>query len=220
MTLKKKLICLFALVFAMSITSVMGQAVYDLYFQGVLSDIEGQRVVNESFNLRVEMKRVSGSETLFEFSSVAQSDEEGWFGFNISEISRFLSGDYPFSKPVLIKMEFLPNSSTKWMKPGEDFLLSYTLKSTSAEGEPSLEMTRMEGSKLQLHAEEHLHAFKDEYPFAYITGGFLLSDQNPLNQDLIKDLKRWIIPDESDEEGAASRGVKGGFPTGGYYRKK
>lgn len=220
MTLKKKLICLFTLLLCISFGPVMGQTVYDLNFQGVLSDIEGQRVVNESFDLKVELKHVSGSEKLFEFSSVTQSDEEGWFGFNISEISKFLNGDNPFSEPVLIKMEILPNSSTKWMKPGEDFVLSYTLKSTSAEGQLSVEMTRMEGSKLQLHTEEHLHAFKDEYPFAYITGGFLLSDQSPLEQELIKDLKRWIVPDESDEEGAASRGVKGGFPTGGYYRKK
>jgi hypothetical protein len=220
MTLKKKLICLLSVLLGCTFGTVTGQNVYDLNFQGLLSDIEGHRVANESFDLKVELSRESGSETLFEFSSVAQSDQEGWFGFNISEISRFLNGDKPFSDPVLIKMEFVPNSSTKWIRAGEDFVLSYTLKSTTRDGQTSLEMTRMEGSKLQVHAEDHLHAFKDEYPFAYLTGGFLLSDQPPFDQELIADLKRWIVPDESDEEGAVSRGVKGGFPTGGYYRKK
>jgi hypothetical protein len=168
----------------------------------------------------VELKRASGSEILFEFSSVARSDEEGWFGFTISEISRFLDGNNPFSDPVLIQMEFVPNSQTKWMKAGEDFVLTYTLRSATTDDQATLEMERMEGSKLQVHAEDHLHAFKDEYPFAYLTGGFLLTDQPPLDQELIADLKRWIVPEESDEEGAASRGVKGGFPTGGYYKKK
>ena len=220
MTLKKKLICLLSILLGCTFGTATGQAVYDLNFQGLLSDIDGQRVANESFDLKVELLRASGSETIFDFSSVAQSDQEGWFGFNISEISRFLNEDEPFSEPLLIKMEFTPNSNTKWIKAGEDFVLSYTLKSSPEGAETALEMIRMEGSKLQVHAEDHLHAFKDEYPFAYLTGGFLLSDQSPIDQELIADLKRWIVPDESDEEGAASRGVKGGFPTGGYYRKK
>jgi hypothetical protein len=220
MTLKKNLICLLGLLLGCTFGTLMGQNVYDLNFQGLLSDIEGQRVTNESFDLKVELSRASGSEILFEFSSVAQSDQEGWFGFTISEISRFLNGDKPFSDPVLIQMEFVPNSNTKWMKSGEDFMLSYTLKSTTGDDQTTLEMVRMEGSKLQVHAEDHLHAFKDEYPFAYLTGGFLLTAQPPLDQELITDLKRWIVPEESDEEGAASRGVKGGFPTGGYYKKK
>lgn len=220
MTLKKNLICLLSLLLGGTFGTVMGQAVYDLNFQGLLSDIEGNRVANESFDLRVELSQAPGSETLFEFSSATQSDQEGWIGFTISEISRFLKGTEPFADPLLIKMEFTPNSSTKWIKTGEDFMLSYTLKSNTEEGKTSLQMTRMEGSKLQVHAEDHLHAFKDEYPFAYLTGGFLLSDQPPVDHELINDLKKWIVPDESDEEGAASRGVKGGFPTGGYYRKK
>jgi len=220
MILKTNLICLLSLLLCCTFGSLMSQDVYDLNFQGLLSDIEGQRVANESFDLKVELKRASGSEILFEFSSVAHSDEEGWFGFTISEISRFLDGNNPFSDPVLIQMEFVPNSQTKWMKAGEDFVLTYTLRSSTTDDQATLEMERMEGSKLQVHAEDHLHAFKDEYPFAYLTGGFLLTDQPPLDQELTADLKRWIVPEESDEEGAASRGVKGGFPTGGYYKKK
>ena len=53
------------------------------------------------------MKRVSGSETLFEFSSVTQTDEEGWFGFNISEISRFMKEGEPFADPFSSKWNLL-----------------------------------------------------------------------------------------------------------------
>lgn len=220
MNLIKNKICLLIVLISCTFGPLLGQAVYDLNFQGLLSDIEGNRIANESFDLRVKLKHASGSEVLFEFSSVTISDQEGWFGFNISEISGFLNASTPFSDPLLIEMEFLPNSSTQWIKQGEDFMLSYTLSSLEKKDQASLEITRMEGSKLMVHAEDHLHAFKDEYPFAYLTGGFLLTDQPPLNEELINDLKKWIVPDESDDEGAASRGVKGGFPTGGYYRKK
>jgi hypothetical protein len=214
-----KINLLIVLVFS-AIGPLLGQAVYDLNFQGVLTDMEGNRIANESFNLSVELKQESGSETLFEFSSATKTGPEGWFGFNISEISRFLKEGEPFSDPVLIKMEFLPNSTTTWIKQGEEFELSYNLVSKQIEQTYALEMARMEGSKLTVHSEEHLHAFKDEYPFAYLTGGFLLTDQPPLSNELISDLKLWILPQESEDEGEASRGVKGGFPTGGYYRKK
>jgi len=219
MNQKKNCICFLIVMLFSAIGPLVGQAVYDLNFQGLLKDIEGKRIADESFDLSVQVKRASGSETLFEFSSATQSNPEGWFGFNISEISRFLNNGEPFSDPVLIKMELLPNSSTLWIKQGEKFELSYTLSSQQIGQNYEIEMTRMEGSKLLAHSEDHLHAFKDQYPFANLTGGFLLTDQPPLSSEVIKDLKQWILPEEA-EEGAGSRGVKGGFPTGGYYRKK
>lgn len=203
-----------------AITPLLGQVVYDLNFQGVLKDIEGNRMANEGFDLYVQLKKASGSDTLFDFTSATTTDPEGWFGFNISEISRFLNDDQPFSVPLQIRMEFLPKSSTTWIKEGSDFELSYTLSSKQGEESKTMEMTRMEGSKLLVHAENQFHAFKDQYPFAYITGGFLLTDQPPLDKELIDDLKQWILPENTEDEGAVSRGVKGGFPTGGYYRKK
>jgi len=220
MNLNKRKINLLIVVVFSAIGPLLGQIVYDLNFQGVLVDIEGNRVANESFNLSVELKQGSGSEILFEFSSATTTDPEGWFGFNISEISRFLSEGEPFSDPLFIKMKIQPGSSTTWIKQGEEFEFSYNLASQQTEQTQTLEMTRMEGSKLTVHSEDHLHAFKDEYPFAYLTGGFLLTDQPPIVNELISDLKLWILPEESEEEGEASRGVKGGFPTGGYYRKK
>jgi len=219
MNQKKNCICFLIVMVFSAIGPLVGQAVYDLNFQGLLKDIEGKRIADESFDLSVQVKRASGSETLFEFSSATQSNPEGWFGFNISEISRFLNNGEPFSDPVLIKMELLPNSSTLWIKQGEKFELSYTLSSQQIGQNYEIEMTRMEGSKLLAHSEDHLHAFKDQYPFANLTGGFLLTDQPPLSSEVINDLKQWILPEEA-EEGAGSRGVKGGFPTGGYYRKK
>jgi len=220
MNLKKQKRNLLIALFICALCPIAGQAVYDLDFQGVLHDIDGNRVANESFNLNVQLKKPSGSDIWFEFSSVTHSDAEGWFGFHISEISRYLIGEDPFSDPVLISLEILPNSETEWIDEGGDFELSYTLSSQTDGEKKDMEMTRMEGSKLVAHSEDHFHAFKDSYPFGYITGGFLLSDQPPVEQELINDLKQWILPESSEEEGAASRGVKGGFPTGGYYKKK
>lgn len=217
MKLKKNLNSFLIVLAFSAIGPLFGQVVYDLNFQGVLNDIEGNRIINESFILSVQMKRVSGSETLFEFSSVTLTDEEGWFGFNISEISRFMKEGEPFADPVSILMEFTPAENTRWLKKNEVFKLSYTLSSRQTQ---SFEMTRMEGSELMLHSEDHLYAFKDKYPFAQVTGGFLLTDQPPLSADLISNLKQWILPEEGEDAGAASRGVKGGFPTGGYYKKK
>lgn len=220
MNLNKKLSTILIVLVFCANGPLFGQVVYDLNFQGVLNDIEGNRIINESFNLSVQLKRESGSETLFEFSSIAKTDQEGWFGFNISEISRFLKEGEPFADPISITMEFLPDDNTKWLKKGEVFKLSYSLVSRQLNEAQSLEMTRMEGSELMVHSEDHLLAFKDKYPFAQLTGGFLLTDQPPLNADLISMLKQWIMPEDGEDVGEASRGVKGGFPTGGYHKKK
>jgi len=77
----------------------------------------------------------------------------------------------------------------------------------------------MEGSELVVHTENHLFAFKDQYPFAYLTGGFLITDKPPVSTQSISDLQQWLLPVDQDEDGAPSRGVKGGFPAGGYYKK-
>ena len=220
MNLKKPKRMLVIALFFSALCPVAGQLVYDLDFQGVLHDIDGNRIANESFDLHVQLKKPSGPDIWFEFSSVIHSGPEGWFGFHISEISRYLKQEVPFSDPVLIRLEILPNNETKWIEKGGDFELSYTLSCQQDGANKEMEMTRMEGSQLVVHSEDHFHAFKDSYPFGYITGGFLLSDQRPVSQELINDLKQWILPESSEEEGAASRGVKGGFPTGGYYRKK
>ncbi len=99
-------------------------------------------------------------------------------------------------------------------------MLSYTLSPVQLEKGMAMEIKRLEGSVLMEHSEEHFAVFKDQIPFAYLTGGFLFSDRHPTDKQLIDDLKSWISPSEVEQSEAKSRGVKGGFPTGGYHRKK
>jgi len=215
---KKKLALVTAGILA-GILSLTGQTTIDLNFQGMLSDIQGRKIADEPFDL--SLKIISGSDktVLWEALSSTRTDSEGWFSFSINEISAYLMEDGKFSDPLLIQLELLPNSGTNWLRKGEDFLVSYTLSPVSIDNSVHLKMTRMEGSELVVHTEDHLYAFKDQYPFAYLTGGFLLTDQPPVNEASIEDLKQWLSPDSKMEGEAASRGIKGGFPVGGYRKK-
>lgn len=219
MNLKKKMLFLMSAVIFSALGSVLGQSALDLNFQGILTDIQGNSISNEQFDLSVQLRPESGHEVLFEFKSSTDTDEEGWFGYTISEISRFILRDGKFSETVVIQMEFLPNANTRWMKQGDDFMVTYKLEPTLVDNSTQLKITRMEGTELVVHTEDHLFAFKDQYPFAYLTGGFLVTDRPPVSNQSVDDLKQWVSPDEQDEAGAASRGVKGGFPAGGYYKK-
>ena len=189
-------------------------------FQGMLSDIEGEKISNEHFDLKVQLRHKSDQEALFEFTSSVSTDLEGCFGFTIEDISSYYLKDGLPGTPLLIKFEFLPNDNTGWIGQNEGFMVSYTLRPYLNENKTELEMTRLEGSSLIAHSEEHFYVFKDQMPFAYLSGGFLITDQYPPDKQLIEDLKTWIIPTMEEEPEAASRGVKGGFPTGGNYRKK
>ncbi len=214
---KKLFIMIAAIVVALG--TVMGQTTYDLNFQGVLTDIQGKSISNEQFDLSVQLRPESGQEVLFEFNSLSKTDENGWFGFPINEISSYILKDGKIANTVVIRMEFLPNENTTWIKEGDDFMVTYKVEPLWIDNSIQLKITRMEGSVLVAHTESHLFAFKDQYPFAYLTGGFLITDKPPVSENSIADLQQWLSPDESDEEGAASRGVKGGFPAGGYYKK-
>ena len=219
MNLQKKLF-LFSTSFVVVIGTAFGQPAYDLNFQGMLADIQGKSISNEPFDLSVQLKSESGQEIFFEFKSSTKTDEKGWFGFTISEISKFLLKSGEISETLVVRMEFLPNENTKWIRKGDDFMVTYTLSPALVNNLKQLKITRMEGSELIIHSEDHLFAFKDQYPFAYLTGGFLVTDQPPLSDQSIVDLRQWVSPDDQDDTGAASRGVKGGFPAGGYYKKK
>ena len=121
--------------------------------------------------------------------------------------------------PVIIRMEFLPSYGTSWMRKGDEFLVTYTLTPEQPDQTIHMKMTRMEGSDLVVHSEDHLYAFKDQYPFAYLTGGFVLTDQPPVSEESIADLRQWLSPSGQVERSEGSRGVKGGFPVGGYRKK-
>ncbi len=197
----------------------LGQSRYDLNFQGMLSDIQGTHINNESFDLTVQVLAGESGEVLFEFSSTTATDDLGWFGFTISEISRYvMEGNKPVH-PAVIRIRLEPNEETRWLETGEDFLVTYTLSPAKMGNSTHLKITRMEGSELMVHSEDHLFAFKDQYPFAYLTGGFLMTDQIPVSQQSIADLKHWLMPHDEEGDGSTSRGVKGGFPKGGYYKK-
>ena len=197
-----------------------GQSDYHLNFQGVLTDIEGERICNDQFDLVVKLQYKSDQEILLELRNSITSDGEGWFNFDIEEISGYILKDGIPASPLLIKMEFLPNSNTRWIGQDEDFMVTYTLSAQQEENLLEVKISRMEGSVLIAHSEEHFYVFKDQYAFAYLTGGFLIADHHPAEEQLLEDLKIWISPAEDEESEAHSRGVKGGFPTGGYHRTK
>jgi len=204
--------------FALAIM-VAAQPAIEMNFQGILTDGEGHKISNEQFDFTVKLITAEPGKTeLWSHESATQTDEEGWFSFSVPEISPYLMKEGKVQETVVIRLEFLPNDKTKWIRQGEDFMVSYTLSPTTRDNTIFLKMMRMEGSELAMHQEDHLYAFKDEYPFAYLTGGFLLTDAPPLNKNSVDDLRQWISPDPT-ESGAATRGVRGGFPQGGYRKR-
>jgi hypothetical protein len=219
MHLRKKIFLIITTGLFMGTGFTLGQSAYDLNFQGMLSDIQGNPIHDEPFNLRVQLLSEDTGEALFEFSSSATTDEYGWFGFTISEISRYLMEGRELKHSAVIRMQMEPNEETRWLAEGEDFLVTYALTPATMGHATQLKITRMEGSELMVHSEDHLFAYKDQYPFAYLTGGFLMTDQPPVSEQSIADLKQWLMPGEEDGDGTPSRGVKGGFPQGGYYKK-
>jgi hypothetical protein len=199
--------------------TISGQPAIELNFHGLLTDAAGEKMAGEPFNFTVKLISSEPAKSeLWSHSESTSTDEDGWLSFSLPDISKYINMDGNEKNSVVVRMEFIPNSNTKWLRQGEDFLVTYTLTPTIKDDAIYLKMSRMEGSELTVHLEDHLYAFKDEYPFAYLTGGFLLTDAPPLNQTSIDDLRQWISPDPS-ENGSATRGVKGGFPKGGYRKR-
>jgi hypothetical protein len=219
MNLNKKKIILIAAIVLPLLISASEQPSIEMNFQGVLTNGEGEKIANEKFEFTVKLTSADPAQTeLWSFSSSMQTDEEGWLSFSIPGFSQYLIKDGSLQEPVVILLEFIPNEKTNWIRQGEDFMVSYTLTPALKDDGIHLKMSRMEGSELEKHQEAHLYVFKDEYPFAYLTGGFLLTDMPPLNANSMDDLRQWISPDPTDS-GTSTRGVKGGFPQGGYRKK-
>jgi hypothetical protein len=215
----QKLITLITAILFALVLSTAGQPPIELNFQGLLTDGEGQKISNESFELTVKlMSSEPGKTELWSEGYTTHTDDLGWFSFSVLDISAFLMKEGDMDEPLVIRLEFLPADKTKWIRQGEDFMVSYTIVPTTRDNATYIKMFRMEGMELTIHSEDHLYVFKDEYPFAYLTGGFLLTDAPPLNQTSVDDLRHWMVPD-TDDSGAATRGVKGGFPQGGYRKR-
>lgn len=199
--------------------TVSGQPSIEMNFQGMLTDSNGEAISDEQFNLTVKLMSATQGETeLWSNASKMETNDQGWFSFTVPEISPYLMEDEEIKGSLVISLEFYPTDQTTWMKNGQDFMVSYTLTPTLRNEAIYLKMTRMEGSELTFHLQENLYSFKDEYPFAYLTGGFLLTDAPPLEEQIVDEFRNWIVPDE--EAGSSTRGVKGGFPKAGYSRKR
>ena len=220
MSLIKRRISTLLLAQLLILATASAQQICEMKFVGKLADIQGKAICNEAFDLSVQLTREGDYKILFEIDTSASTDNEGWFEYTISEISQYLLKEDGHTHPMVIRMELLPNEKTKWMKEGEDFMVFYTLKTATDSMDTQLIMTRLEGSTLLKHAEDHLLAFKDSDPFSYLLGGFLITDNPPMGDQSISDLKQWLSPEDQDIEGGASRGVKGSFPSGGYKPKK
>jgi len=216
--LRKPITLITAALFAILITA-SGQTTIDLNFQGLLTDSNKDLIPGATFDFKVKLVSPEpGKAALWSHSEVISTDEDGWFSFSIPEISQYLDMDEDVHKSVVIRLDFIPNSKTTWLQKGEDLMVTYTLAPTKRDDVLYLKMLRMEGSELTVHLEDHLYAFKDEYPFAYLTGGFLLTDTPPINKSSLDDLKQWMLPEPS-EKGSATRGVRGSFPKGSYRKR-
>lgn len=215
--MKKQLVLIAAIIFAV-LVSAIGQTTMDLNFQGLFSDSQGKSISNEEFDLSVKVLSVNDNNTLWESRMSAKTDDKGWFGFSINKVSQLFATGGEL-KQLEVKLELLPNEKTRWLRKGDDFMVSYNISPSKEGGILKFNITRVEGSELVYHHEDHLHAFKDQYPFYYLTGGFIMTDQLPVGSGAMADLRQWISPDSDAEVGAASRGVKGGFPKGGYRKK-
>jgi len=196
-----------------------GQTALELRFQGLMTDANGMRISEDPFEMTVKLMNAAPGQTeLWKLSSQVQTDEAGWIAFTIPDIAPYILNNGSTGEAVVITLEFFPIDKTRWLARGDDFMVSYTLTPSIKGNSIDLKMTRMEGSELTDHFADHLSVFKDEYPFAYITGGFLLSDALPVSETTMLDLREWIAP--SQEEGqTATRGVRKGFPQGGATRK-
>ncbi len=186
-----------------------------LKFQGLLSDFHKDPIANESFSLSIELIPAKSPTAVWSNTIACSSSETGWFGFDIENMEKWLSEEQGHDiKMVLL---FRATEPTGWIKEGEDFELSYTFKASQSAGLNAIVITRTDGAELIKHGEDDFAAFKDSYPFGYITGGFMLS-QVPLDQERANaDLREWIIPGKSPE--GPSRAVKGGFHSGGYRKR-
>lgn len=215
---RKKISLVFTALFAV-ILATSGQATIELNFQGLLTGSSGEKLINESFEFTAKLiSSEPGKSELWNYSASTSTDEDGWLTFSIPEISQYLNMEGEERNSIVIQLEFTPNSNTKWLAQGENFLVTYALIPSMKDDAIYLKMSRMDSSELTVHLEDHLYAFKDDYPYAFLTSGFLLTDSPPLTKSSLDDLRQWISPDSSKDD-PASRGVKGGFPKGGYHKR-
>jgi len=194
--------------------SVLAQTSIAMNFQGLLKDRDGAHIVSESFDLTVKlMNPEKAASELWMREGEISTDKEGWLSFSVEDIVPFLN-EGQATQTLIIWLEFMPNNKTHWLNEGESLMLNYTLTATYKNEGIGLTMKRIEGSDLTYDIDSQLYAFKDEYPYANLTGGFILTDEPPLYDGAVNDLRLWMLPPPSE-----TRGVRGGFPKGGYRKR-
>ncbi len=128
--IKKKILLIAAPLFVLA-AFVAAQPAIELNFQGILTDGEGHEISQEQFDFNVKLITAEPGRTeLWSHASSTQTNESGWFSFSVPDISQYLMKDGCLTEPVVIHMEFVPNANTRWMRQGEDFMVSYTLTPT------------------------------------------------------------------------------------------
>ena len=193
-----------------------------LNFEGIMKDIEENRIAEDEFKLLINVISNPSGDILLEKSHTLLTDKQGWFGFDIGEFDRFFSMDQSGTSTIFINLELIPTRNSKWIEQGRNFPVSYKILKVTKSDSLLFEIARMEGSRaeeLRFSNLDDMLFFRDTYPFGYLQGGFMISLD--LSSEKLAILRN-IIDEDSDASGEAtkSRGVKGGFAVGGYRKTK
>lgn len=213
---------IFTLLFSFAATSLFSQGSVRLNFEGIMKDIEENRIAEDEFKLLINVISNPSGEILLEKSHTLLTDKQGWFGFDIGEFDRFFTLDQSGTSTIFINLELIPTRNSKWIEQGRSFPVSYKILKVAKSDSLLFEIARMEGSRaeeLRFLNQDDMLFFRDTYPFGYLQGGFMISLD--LSSEKLAILRN-IIDEDSDTSGEAtkSRGVKGGFAVGGYRKTK
>jgi hypothetical protein len=209
---KYLLLCLLFL--SLNLLDIQAQGTIQLHFEGQMMNISQEAIKSDEFKLVIKIREGMSREAIYELRILKKTDQEGWFGFTIGDFHELLYKDQ--ASVLTVDLEFYPTPESHWIEQGEDFIVKYDLKKVIRNDSLLIEIERIEGSKgpkLEFFASGERLYFYDTYPFAYLQGGFAFTFME-LN-DTGK-LRSYI----SGENEVKSRGIKGGFPVGGYRKNK
>ncbi|MEZ5069851.1 MAG: hypothetical protein R2751_02500 [Bacteroidales bacterium] len=188
----------------------------DLTFLGLLTDRDGNSLGKETLHVRLQLYPKTSQTPLFASERDAVTDENGWFQLLVEDLLSCGDGtDFP--REITLDLTLVGTKKTTFLAEGEEFQLRYSLVFQGGSENQNPFITRLDGVRLTEHAESELFVCKDEYPFGWVTGGFVWTDRSTVRKQAVKDLQEWIRP--QTEGDGVNRGLKGGFP-GGSYKKQ
>jgi len=191
-----------ALFMALSMNLSAQQQVF-MEFHAQLKDIDENPIVNDSCQVRIMLHDLETGDLLFLTEAVTGTDSDGWLSIDF--------GKQAVGPDMKFELMFSPVENTTWLEAGEKFSIYYTFDKGS--GMNGIQLSRSDGSELEMITVDGASLFTDTYPFAYIQSGFLFS-KGPKPEQVLA-LRQKI--DKSYE--LPSRGVKGGFAVGGYNKQ-